>query len=389
MTGILVAGAIANKPLSGGEAWVRLSWVLGLRRLGFGVWFVEQINPDVCVDSEGRPVRFDRSVNRAYFEQVTAAFGLRDAATLICGDHEATAGVPYEEALDAARDAELLFNISGNLKCEELLRAPRRRVYVDLDPAFTQLWQAQGASGLGLEKHDFHLTVGMNVGTPRCPLPADGIEWQPTLPPVVLHEWPRVEAPDPTHRFTTVATWRGPYGAVEFEGEPQPLKHHEFRKLLELPERVFGVEFEVALDIHQEDAADLRSLRAHGWRVVDPREFVADPDSYRDYIQRSAGEFSVAQGVYVRTRSGWFSDRTACYLASGRPALVQDTGIGSSLLVGEGLVVFHDLESAVRGAESIAADYAAHSRAAREIAERYLDSDLVLGRLVDRLTASG
>ena len=386
MTVVIVGGALANKPDNGGEAWVRLSWVLGFRRLGFEVWLVEQIAPEVCVDVDGNPARFEDSANRAYFKRITEEFGLDDSATLIYGDLEATAGAPYETLLDQAAEAELLVNISGHITRDELLRAPHTRVYVDLDPGFTQLWDAAGTAELRLAEHDHHVTVGTNVGSASCPIPTGGIEWQPTLPPVLLGEWPAQEPPREVRRFTTVATWRSPYGRVELNGEAQGLKHDEFRKLIELPHRARSLEFEIALDIHPGDIADLEALRSHGWRIIDGRATVRDPNSYRDYIQGSAAEFSVAQGVYVSTRSGWFSDRTACYLASGRPALIQDTGLGSELPLGLGLVTFNDLDEAIQGAEAIEGDYVAHCRAARRIAEGYLDSDLVLERLLERLT---
>ena len=386
MTTVIVGGALANKPNNGGEAWVRLSWVLGFRRLGFEVWLVEQIAPETCVDVDGRPARFEESSNRAYFERVTEEFGLGDSATLIYGDLEATAGAPYEILLDRAAEAELLVNISGHITRDELLRAPRTRVYVDLDPGFTQLWDAGGTAELGLAQHDHHVTVGTNIGTARSPIPTGGVEWHPTLPPVLLGEWSAKEPPREARRFTTVATWRSPYGRVELNGEPQGLKHDEFRKLIELPRRARSLGFEIALDIHPGDVADLEALRAHGWRIIDGRAAVRDPNSYRDYIQGSAAEFSVAQGVYVSTRSGWFSDRTACYLASGRPALIQDTGLGSELPLGLGLVTFNDLAEATEGAEAIERGYVDHCRAARGIAEGYLDSDLVLARLLERLT---
>src|SRR5919201_3714622 len=195
MTVVIVGGALANKPGNGGEAWVRLSWVLGFRRLGFEVWFVEQIAPEVCVDLDGKPARFEDSANRAYFERITEEFGLGDSATLIYGDLEATAGAPYEILLDQAAEAELLVNISGHITRDELLRAPHTRVYVDLDPGFTQLWDAAGTAELRLAEHDHHVTVGTNVGTERCPIPTGGVDWKTTLPPVLLGEWPGKEPP--------------------------------------------------------------------------------------------------------------------------------------------------------------------------------------------------
>jgi hypothetical protein len=386
---IIVAGPLANKPLNGGEAWVRLNWLLGLRRLGYDVCLAEEIAPENCVDGAGVRTDFASSANRAYFEAVTAEFGLADSASLICTGTREAAGLGYDELLDRATDAELVINVSGHLRLRELLARPRLRAYVDMDPGFTQAWHASGAQGLRLADHDRYLTVGANLGRPECPIPTGGLDWVPMAPPVVLEEWPAVgPAPSPG-RFTTLATWRNPYGPVEIDGEVRSLKHHEFRKVLELPGRVPATPFEIALDIHPADANDLEALHSHGWRIADPHLVAAAPRTYREYIQGSAAEFSVAQGVYVSTRSGWFSDRTACYLASGRPALVQDTGFDRSYPAGEGLLAFTDLDGAVEGARRIAADYEGHSAAARAVAERHFDSDLVLGRLLDELGVSG
>ena len=230
-----MAGPLANKPLNGGEAWVRLNWLLGLRRLGYDVCLAEVIAPENCVDGAGVRTDFASSANRAYFEAVTAEFGLADSAGLICtGTHEA-AGLGYDELLDRAADAELVFNVSGHLRLRELLGRPRLRAYVDMDPGFTQAWLASGARGLRLADHDRYVTVGANLGRPECPIPTGGLDWVPMAPPVVLGEWPAVgPAPSPG-RFTTLATWRNLYGPVEIDGEARSLKHHEFRKVLELP----------------------------------------------------------------------------------------------------------------------------------------------------------
>jgi hypothetical protein len=388
MATVIVGGALANKPLNGGEAWVRLTWALGLRRLGHEVCLVEQIAPEHCVDDRGTYVDFASSINRAYFERVTGEFGLKGSACLVCGDGSETAGLPYPELLDRAANADVLVNISGHITSEEILRPPRTRVYVDLDPGFTQFWHTTETPGFSLAGHDHYVTVAANIGTDGCPIPTSGIPWHPVAPPVLLDEWPQPPTPTLADRFTTIATWRSPYGPLEYEGRTYGLKHHEFRRFLDLPHQV-AAQFELALDINRADSADLAALRDNGWRVVDPREAVPDPASFRRFVRESAAEFSVAQGIYVETNSGWFSDRTACYLASGRPALVQDTGLGRSYPLGEGLLAFSDLDGAARGVGLIVADYEEHCRAARALAERHLDSDLVLGRLLDELGISG
>jgi hypothetical protein len=378
----IVGGALANKPFNGGEAWVRLSWVLGLRRLGFDVCLVEQLAREACVDEAGAPAPFAASANRAFFEAVVAEFGLAGRAGLLCDAGEEGVGLGLGELREAAAEAAVLFDLSGHLGGSELLRGPRVRVYVDLDPGFTQAWHADEGLAFRLGDHDRYVTVGFNVGGPGWPLPAGGIEWIPTLPPVLLEEWaPRPPLPGPL-RFTTVARWRNRYGPIEICGRSLGLKHHALRRLIELPERVEGASFEIALEIEESDAADREALLDAGWRLLDPRQVAATPDAYRDYVLGSGAEFSVAQGVYAETSSGWFSDRTAAYLAGGRPALVQDTGFGKALPHGEGLLAFSSLDQAVAGAERIIADPEAHGRAARRLAEERLDSDLVLGRLL-------
>jgi len=367
----IVAGALANKPHSGGEAWVRLSWVLGLRRLGFDVFFVERL-----LGGE--------AVGRRYFEQVVREFGLEDRATLLGERGEALVG-KGPELVEIAAEARVLFNISGHLEDGPVLAAPRNRVYVDLDPGFTQLWHADPALSFHLSGHDSYVTVGLNVGTTASSIPAGEIGWIPTLPPVVLDEWPAATTPEAPLRFTSVATWRSPYGQVQIGDRLAGLKHHEFRRFLHLPELVPEARFELALDIHEGDDADREALLAHGWKLVSPLKAAASPGAFRTYLRESAAEFSVAQGVYVEGRTGWFSDRTAAYLACGRPALVQDTGLGEQLPIGDGLLTFAGPEEAAGLARRLVADPASHAEAARRFAERHLDSDRVLGDLLERV----
>ena len=366
----IVAGALANKPRNGGEAWVRLSWILGLRRLGFDVHFVERL-----------PAR--DPLGRQYFEQVVASFGLDGRAALLDREGEALFGTGEAELTAIAAEAEVLFNVSGHLDDGPILAAARRRVYVDLDPGFTQIWHADPSLPFEVRGHDRYVTVGLNIGKAGSPVPGDGIEWIPTLPPVVLEEWPATQLPDGPFRFTTVATWRSPYGQLPVAGRLAGLKHHEFRRVLELPAKVPAARFELALEIHAGDRADLEALREGGWVVISPLEVAADPEAFRSYLRGSGAEFSVAQGLYVEGATGWFSDRTAAYLASGRPALVQDTGVGGKLPWGEGLLSFSGPEEAAAQARRIAADPARHAAAARAIAEEHLDSDRVLGRLLE------
>jgi hypothetical protein len=277
-----------------------------------------------------------------------------------------------------AAEADLLVNISGHLQVPALMRLLRRKAYVDLDPGFTQFWHADGWPGLA--GHDSYFTVGENIGKPGCEIPTGGIDWRPVPPPVVLEDWP-LSGDGDLGSFTTVGAWRGSFGVIEREGRTYGLKVHEFRKVIELPTKV-PFRFEIALDIHPGDDRDRESLEANGWHLVSPGEAVRGPLEFRRFVQGSGAEFSVAQGIYVDTNSGWFSDRSVRYLASGRPTLLQDTGFSDNYPVGEGLVAFRTVAEAAAGAERIAADYEGHRAAARALAEERFDSDKVLPRFL-------
>ena len=380
MSTIVVAGTIADKPLNGGLSWARLNWIFGLRRLGFDVHFVEQIAATRCVDANGRVTTFELSENLRYFTRVTRTFGLHDSAALIV-DGDVFHGTSREDLIALADRADLLVNISGHLRLDWLLNRFRRKAYIDDDPGFTQFWLASGQGLETLARHDVHFTFGENIGTPDCSIPTTQIQWRPLRPFVVLDDWPPANQ-GRADRFTTVAAWRGPYGPVTYEGRTYGLKAHEFRKFIDLPLRA-SQSFEIALDIDPADARDLEALRQHGWHVVDPKVTAADPCQFRSYVQTSAAECSVAKGIYTDTCSGWFSDRTVCYLASGKPALVQDTGFSRHYPADEGLVSFRTFDEAVAGAESIERNYDEHCRAARSIAEEYFDSDRVLRNFID------
>jgi hypothetical protein len=366
MTTVVVAGPLANKPFNGGNASMLLTLVQGMLELGVDAYLVEDVDELV----EGAIGFFHDAVGQA---------GLQDRAAVLPGSAQAE-GMPFDRLMDLAADADLLVNVSGHLRRPELLSRFHRKAYLDLDPGFTQYWQAQGISGARLEGHDIFFTVGTNLGTPGCSIPTCGIDWRPVLPPVLMADWPVVEGS--REGFTTISSWRGPFGPVEAGGHRYGPKAHEFRRFIELPRRT-GQRFAAALDIHPEETSDLDLLDASGWELLDPRTVAGDPNSYRSFVLSARAEFSVAQGVYVHTSSGWFSDRSARFLAAGKPVLVQDTGVGRSLPTGLGLVAFTTLEDAVRGVGSIVASYEEHSQAARALAGAHLDSRVVLSRLLE------
>jgi hypothetical protein len=252
-----------------------------------------------------------------------------------------------------------------------------------LDTGFNQFWQADASGGFRITAHDHYFTIGENIGSHDCLIPSNGIRWRPTRPPVVLEDWPVCKEGDP-RRFTTVATWRGPFGPVGYGGRTFGSKVHEFRKYAEIP-RQGAADFEIALNIHSADRKDRELLVRNSWRLVDPQQVLPGLSSFRRYIQTSGAEFSVAQEMYVATQCGWFSDRTVRYLASGKPALVQDTGLSRNYPVGDGLVVFSTFDEAIAGVQNITENYSVQAASARRIAEEYFESDRVLSAMLSEV----
>lgn len=378
MTAVAVAGALANKPWNGGEAWVRLSWVRGLQALGLDVVFLEELDSAACRDAEGRPANVASSRNLEFWDFVIAESGLTSHAALIIDGGATVIGMSREELMERLSSAALLCNISGHLRTRDLLDAPAVRAFVDLDPGFTQFWAQQGVE-VGLEGHDLYYSVGENIGQPGCPVPTLGLTWRPLPPFSVLDDWPRTDTPD-RDRLTTVTSWRS-YGRVETADGAFSSKHHQFRRFAAVAPEV-PQQLEVAVDIHPADNADRELLAHHGWVLVPPAEVASTPHAFRHYVQHSGGEFSVAQGIYVETGSGWFSDRTVRYLSSGLPALVQDTGLAQRYPMGAGLISFRTPQEAVEAARLVAADYDHHRAAARALAEKFFDAATVLRRLL-------
>ncbi|MCW2964544.1 MAG: hypothetical protein JWO17_1796 [Actinomycetia bacterium] len=364
---VLVAGMLAGDPGQGGATWAVLQYALGLRRLGHDVWFVE-------------PVDALTRERAAYFGAVTRAFGLAGRAALLIDGTQETVGVPYRALRSASGSADLLLNLSGILRDESLLEAIPVRVYVDLDPAFNQLWHEVEGIDRGFDGHTRHVTVGLELGRADCPVPTAGLEWIPTLPPVVLAHWP-VGTTVHHDGFTTVGNWRG-YGSIAYDGHHYGQRAHSFRELLELPVRC-EERFLPALAIDTGEERDLAALDEHRWNLLDPASVAGDPGTYRRFLRGSKAELGVAKSGYVLSRCGWFSDRSACYLAAGRPVVAQDTGWSRRLPTGEGLFAYSTVDDALGAIETIRADYRRHGRRARELAEELFDSDRVLTRLLE------
>jgi hypothetical protein len=377
---IVVAGSLAQRPL-GGHAWVFLNHLLGFRSLGYEVLFVDRLEPGMCVDGAGEPSPFATSANVAYLASVMERAGLGGCWTVRYDGGKEVAGVSHEGTVAALQRSDLLLNVMGYLDEPELLDAAPLRAFLDIDPGFGQMWCDLGQSDL-FAGHDRHVTIGEGIGGPGCTIPTCGIDWITTKQPVALDAWPAT--PAGRGHLTTIGTWRGPFGPIEHGGRTYGLRAHELRRFLDLPART-GLAIEALLAIDASDQADIDALRAHGWDLADPGPPTVDPWTYQATIARSMAELMVAKNLYVQSRSGWFSDRSACFLASGRAVLAQDTGLAGHLPSGEGLLFFSTIEEAEAGAAAIAAEPERHGRAARAIAEEHFDARRVLGRLLDRL----
>jgi hypothetical protein len=376
---MVMGGVVASTPYQGGATWAALQYVLGFEALGHRTLLVDEVKPDQLTPI-GAPL--EASDNAAYFREVVRDHGLQDRATLVLSGTSETVGLPLGRVLEWARSADLLVNESGVITSEEILQAVPVRAYLDVDPGFTQLWQDVQGIDMRLGAHNRFATVGGRIGQPGCDVPTCGVEWIPTLPPVVLSEWSSA-GPIERYALTTVGNWRG-YGSVELDGVVYGGKVYSMRSFMTLP-KLTREPLVAAFAIHPAERADLAALRENGWCLMDPAAVAGSPGDYRRFVQGSRAEFGVAKSGYVHSRCGWFSDRSACYLASGRPVIAQDTGFGEFLPVGRGLLSFSTVEDVLSAIEALNGDYACHAAAAREIAEEHFESGGVLGKLLDRL----
>jgi hypothetical protein len=375
---ILVSGMIAGTPRQGGATWAVLQYLLGFRALGHEILFVEQ-----CGEDDLRPAgtSLERSENASYFRQVMAEHGLGETSALLLAGTEETVGVPYSRLTEQAAKADLLVNISGILTDERLKESIPVRAYLDLDPAFNQLWHESGID-MRFEGHTHFVTVGQAIGTPDCPIPTLGLTWIPTVPPVVLDQWPPATRIS-ENALTTVGNWRA-YGSIEYHGVSYGQKAHSLREFITLPTRT-DARFVLALTIHPDEKKDIEALSANGWELLDADRVAGAPADYQRFLAGSRAELGITKSGYVVSRCGWFSDRSACYLACGRPVIAQETGFSRFLPSGEGLFRFETGDDVLVAIEELERDYARQARAARVLAEQQFDSDKVLAGLLSRL----
>jgi hypothetical protein len=370
---ILFAGIIARYPF-GGVTWCSLMYLLGLRALGHEVFYIEDTGE--CVYDPVQNTRAtDPSYGTNYISHALEPFGLGDRWTFV--NYDGTYhGRSASDVRQYCADADLYLNLSGGswFWRDEYARIPRK-AFIDSDPAFTQLAIAKAEPWYVafFRRFDHLFTFGSNIGTAVSPVPTGDFAWHKTWQPITLDDW-RTDRP-PGDRFTSVMTWQ-----IESFTDVGGNKDQEFLKYLDLPART-PQPFELAINGPQ------TLLREHGWSTVDAMGVSRTPGDYRDFIQRSKAEFGVAKHTYVATRSGWFSDRTECYLAAGRPALVQDTGWTAHLPSGEGLLAFSTPDEAIGGIDRINSDYDRHARMAADIAREHFDARRVLPPLLEKACA--
>lgn len=355
-----------------------MQYLAGFRDLGHDIYYLEDCGAELrwVYNWDTEELVYELDYPAAFIHSCLEPLGLGDRWIYRAGDQ--SRGMPADDFRDACAAADLLVvRAMPMLDWRDEYNGPRRRAFIDVDPGFTQARLAEGDDVLmaGVSRCERHFTVGQRVGYPDCPIPTVGFNWQATRPPVALSCWPYAEGGNPTH-FTTIMTWRG-FRDIEHKGVAYGQKDREFPKFIGLP-RETSQPLQLALQ-----GIDPKLLVDHGWEVVPSWVVSRTPWAYRQFIQESRAEFGVPKHGYSTTRSGWLSDRTVCYLASGRPALVGDTGIRDSVPTGSGLLTFNDVREAVAGIEAINSDYDGHRRAARGLAEEWFASDKVLPTFLD------
>jgi hypothetical protein len=379
---LVVLGTAGSDPYAG-MAWMHMQFAAGLQRLGHQVHYLEATST-WPYDPEQRTRVDDGHYAAAHVARLCRAFGLDQhwALRRSFGDG-AWVGPDAPKAERLLAEADAVFNISGATSLHEQGLEARRVVLVGTDPVVYELAVAQGRELWLLDEHDDVVTYGENIGRNGCRVPPLPRLRGRMRQPVLLDRWRWGGAVN--GRYTTVGNYRQDGRDIEFEGERYTWsKHHEYRRLLHLPSCA-SVRLELATNVAGLGSDDRLLLTSRGWRLVDASEFSLDPWAYRDYVCRSRAEFTVAKDLNVRLRSGWFSERSACYLAAGRPVVAQDTGFGEVLPVGEGLFAFSTAEQALEAIDRIEADYARHSAAARAIAEEWFRAETVLERLLEDL----
>ena len=380
---IVVGGYIVGFPL-GGMTWHHLNYLLGLHEMGHEVWFLEDsgehalpYNPATWT-CEPNP-----TYGIAYLKRTFTEYGLPPRWCYYSQFWDTYYGLQKAELNDLLSRADLLLCVSGVTPIRPERPRPRRMAVIDTDPVFTQLRMTDDAALRAYYRtFDAAATFGTEIGKPHCPLPTHGFDWIATNQPVALKHWPVTATR--SKRFSTIGKWEHSVERhVELQGRRYlSSKGVEWMKMLDLPAHT---KWRMTMGM-QAMPVDVRGqFEVHGWRFTDAEAATISCRAFGDFLRGSAGEFTVAKEIYSGLPSGWFSDRSSAYLASGRPVVTQASGFDRWLPTGEGLFSFDSLDSAASALNTIAVDYARHSRAARAIAERYMDASKVLQSLLDRV----
>lgn len=378
---LVVLGMMGRCPF-GGQTWLYLNWLCGFRRLGHEVWYVED-DSVWPYDPERNTVTDDCSYAVRHIATCMDRIGLPNQWAFRLADRkEACWGLSESKLSELYRSCDALLNVVGATDLRQEHLTTPFRVYIECDPVIAELRLATGDehTRIAFANHHTIFTYGENYGAPDCGVPLNGITYGKTRQPVDLDFWPMVYDPD-ARFFTTIGNYRQKGNDVEYKGEIYYWsKHHEWEKFLTLPQYCTQP-FELAM--MPDDLQDREHLQAYGWKLVSPFRMSLDIfGSYPEYIRRSRAEFTVAKDQNVRLRSGWFSERDACYLASGKPVVAQDTGFSNILPTGEGLFAFTTIDEALAAIEAINSHYQRHCAAARAIAEEYFDASKVAARLL-------
>jgi hypothetical protein len=381
---LVVVGTLASSPYAG-MAWMHMQIAAGLRRLGHDVYYIETTSSWPYDPVRQACVR-DSDYALSYLDRIAQSCGLGDRwAYRRSYSDKAWFGLPRAKAEGLLASADAVLNVAGATRFAEEGLKVGRLVHFGTDPVIHEIRFAQGDENIGtlIAEHDECVTYGENIGRADCPIPPLPRLRAKTRQPVLLDLWE--SSPPARDVFTTVGNWKQTGDDVEFNGKAYYWsKHHEFLKFMGLPQRV-DVPLELAMGQAGMSTDDRALLKASGWQLVDATAFTTDPWPYREYVRSSRGEFTVAKDQNVRLRSGWFSERSACYLAAGRPVITQDTGFSTVLPTGEGLFAFNTMEEILTAFDAINADYARHSRAARAIAEEYFRAETVLAKVLEDL----
>lgn len=379
---IIIFGILFFYPLAG-VTYQFLHYLIGLRRLGYDPYYVED-SARWIYDPRLNDMAPDPAGNIAMVLPMLKAHGFADRWCFRgCYEGGGCHGMSEAQLMELYRDADAFLNVTGAQEIRDEHRAVKRRIYVESDPFVAQVKVAQGDQGMIdlLAAHDMHFSFGENLGAPDCDTPIKMFRWLPTRQPVALELW-NDAAPTGGSTYTTITTWHNKGKDIEWRGEKWYwTKDREFEHFLDLPRLRPQQKFELATSVGEE----VRSLLCdHGWNQTGSIEVSRDADAYKRYIQHSRGEFTVARDQYVRPNTGWFSDRTCCYLAAGRPVITQETGFSKFLPSGKGLFGFRTMDDVLCAVDAVESDYEGNCRTAREIAAEYFDAKKVVGSIMER-----